>query len=132
MLIGGIALIWLVSYGIWHIAIDQILAALLVIALTTFFSRKSIKLIADVVLEQAEAASGTLITQIFTHDVRTFAGMMGEQYANGTIGTTTFHLSVATAKSLQGKDLRIFYTSRSRRALSGEFLPTSASADATV
>lgn len=98
-----------------------VLIALVVIVAT--FSRKSIRLLLDIVTGQVSEASGTITVRIYRFDRRTFAGMLGTQYANGTIGSESFIVPVALAESFQGKSLRVFYTPRYRQAVSGHILP---------
>jgi hypothetical protein len=112
--------VWLIGWAIGQFPFVQVLMVVAMIAVTGILNRTSVKILVDILAGQVQNVSGSITIRIYIHKRTTFLGIMGVQYANGTIGDVTFHLPVAMADNFQGKSLQIFYTPRYRKAVSGE------------
>jgi hypothetical protein len=100
----------------------QVLVALILAVISASLSRTSFQIILTALEGKVVETSGTVTMRIYTHDRRTYAGMMGKKFANGIINNTSFVVPLEMASRYQGKPLRIFYTAGYHQAVSGEVL----------
>lgn len=104
------------------VPIYQAAGLAVVLAILLLLNRPGVRLLLDALAGQVDAISGPLSVKIYQHDQRTFLGMMQQKFANGVIDDVTFVVPVGMAESHQGKPMQMYYTPRTRQAVSGEAL----------
>ena len=114
--------IWMAAWLIGAVPFIQVMMVVVMILITGLLDQRSVRTLLDVIIGQVDQVSGVTTIRIFTHDQRTFLGLMGKQFANGTINDITFHLPLELAHQVQGKSLRVYYTPRYRKAVAAKYL----------
>ena len=106
---------WLVGQA----SIEMVLGAAVFAVITGFVNQSSTKVVADVLTGRVESARGKIKIVVYTHDQRTYAGIMGKQYANGIIGEAQFIVPLEM-KAYPDNEITVYYTPRYKKAVSAQ------------
>jgi len=122
-----IVVIALIPFGIivWvndHQPILEVIGLLVLLGVIVAFNQPSVQILLDIVNGQVSEVSGAITIRLYTRSQRTLLGLIGEKFADGTINDVTFLIPVEMVDEYQGRPMRIFYSPRYHRALSGEVL----------